>query len=131
MAFCRLSVDAVANNAINVDNIFVNNYLPYATGDCVKVYLYGLYKCQDAGAKDNTLENFANELKMSAEEVESCFYYWQEQGLVQVLEVIPFEVRYLPITNALSGFKKYNTKKYATFNLQAQEILAGRMITPK
>ena len=131
MAFCRLSVDAVANNSTSVDNIFINNYLPYASEECVKVYLYGLYKCQDASAKDNTLENFANELKMSGEEVESCFYYWQEQGLVQILEVIPFEVRYLPITNALNGIKKYNTKKYATFNMQAQEIIAGRMITPK
>ena len=131
MAFCRLSVDAVANNTTSVDNIFINNYLPYAKEECVKVYLYGLYKCQDASSKDNTLENFANELKMSVEEVESCFYYWQEQGLVQILEVIPFEVRYLPITNALNGIKKYNVKKYATFNTQAQEILAGRMITPK
>lgn len=131
MAFCRLSVDAVANNTVSVDNIFINNYLPYASGECVKVYLYGLYKCQDASAKDNTLENFANELNMKTEEVESCFYYWQEQGLVQILEVIPFEVRYLPISNALNGIKKYNVKKYATFNQQAQEIIAGRMITPK
>lgn len=131
MAFCRLSVDAVANNTTSVDNIFINNYLPYANEDCVKVYLYGLYKCQDASSKDNTLENFANELKMSLEEVESCFYYWQEQGLVQILEVIPFEVRYLPISDALNGIKKYNTKKYATFNTQAQEIISGRMITPK
>lgn len=131
MAFCKLSVDAVASNAVQVDNIFFNNYLPFASGECVKVYLYGLYKCSDSGSKDNTLENFANELKMSVEEVESCFYYWQEQGLVQILEVIPFEVRFLPITNALNGIKKYNVKKYATFNEQAQEIISGRMITPK
>lgn len=131
MAFCKLSVDAIANNTTQVDNIFINNYLPYATNECVKVYLYGLYKCQDASSRDNTLENFANELNMSQEDVESCFYYWQEQGLVQILEVIPFEVRYLPITNVLNHTKKYNVKKYGTFNIQAQEILSGRMITPK
>ena len=131
MAFCKLSVDAVANNTTQIDNIFINNYLPYASDECVKVYLYGLYKCQDASSRDNTLENFANELNMSKEDVESCFYYWQEQGLVQILEVIPFEVRYLPITNVLNHTKKYNVKKYGTFNIQAQEILSGRMITPK
>lgn len=131
MAFCRLSIDSVANNSTNVDNIFITSYLPYASENCVKVYLYGLFKCQDAGNKDNTLESFADELKMSKEEVESCFYYWQEQGLVQILEVIPFEVRYLPITDAIHGNKKYNIKKYETFNMQAQEILHGRMITPK
>ncbi len=131
MAFCKLSVEAVASNTVSVDNIFINNYLPYAPDECVKVYLYGLYKCQDASSLDNTLENFANELNMKEEDVETCFYYWQEQGLVQILEVIPFEVRYLPITNVLTHTKKYNVKKYGTFNTQAQEILSGRMITPK
>ncbi len=131
MAFCKLSIDAVASNTTQVDNIFINNYLPYATEECVKVYLYGLYKCQDSSSRDNTLENFANELNMSKEDVESCFYYWQEQGLVQILEVIPFEVRYLPITNVINHTKKYNVKKYGTFNTQAQGILSGRMITPK
>lgn len=131
MAFCKLSVDAVASNTTQIDNIFINNYLPYAKEECVKVYLYGLYKCQDASSYDNTLENFASELNMTKEDVESAFYYWQEQGLVQILEVIPFEVRYLPITNVLNHTKKYNIKKYGTFNEQAQEILSGRMITPK
>lgn len=130
MAFCKYSIDMLANNTTAVDNIFINNYLPYAEPSFVKVYLYGLYKCQDSNAKDNTLENFANELNMKQEEVENAFYYWQEQGLVQLLNVIPFEVRYLPISDVLNNTKKYNSKKYETFNAQAQEILCGRMITP-
>lgn len=130
MAFCKYSIDMLANNTTAVDNIFINNYLPYAEPSFVKVYLYGLYKCQDSNAKDNTLENFANELNMKQEEVENAFYYWQEQGLVQLLNVIPFEVRYLPISDVLTNTKKYNAKKYETFNAQAQEILCGRMITP-
>lgn len=120
----------LANNSTAVDNIFINNYLPYADSTAVKVYLYGLYKCQDSNSNDNTLENFANELNLSQEEVENAFYYWQEQGLVQLLNVIPFEVRYLPISDVLNNTKKYNAKKYETFNAQAQEILSGRMITP-
>lgn len=131
MAFCRLSQDSIANTTTTIDNLFINNYLPFAPDNCVKVYLYGLYKCQDTASKDNNIENFANELKMTTEDVVNCFYYWQEQGLVQVIEVIPLEVRYLPITNVLNGIKKYNVKKYGTFNVQAQEILTGRMITPK
>ncbi len=130
MAFCKYSIDMLANNSVAVDNIFINNYLPYADANAVKVYLYGLYKCQDSSGKDNTLENFANELHLSQEEVESAYSYWQEQGLVQILNVIPFEVRYLPITDVLNNTKKYNAKKYESFNAQAQEILCGRMITP-
>ena len=130
MAFCKYSIDMLANNTTPIDNIFINNYLPYADSNAVKVYLYGLYKCQDSSGRDNTLENFANELHMSQEEVENAYSYWQEQGLVQILNVIPFEVRYLPITDVLNNTKKYNAKKYESFNAQAQEILCGRMITP-
>ena len=101
----------LANNTTAVDNIFINNYLPYADAIYVKVYLYGLYKCQDSNSRDNTLENFSNELNLSQDDVEKAFYYWQEQGLVQILNVIPFEVRYLPISDVLNNTKKYNAKK--------------------
>lgn len=130
MPFCKYSIDMLANNQTCVDNIFINNYLPYADSNFVKIYLYGLYKCQDSNAKDNTIENFSNELHISCDDVEKAFTYWQEQGLVQILNLIPFEVRYLPITDVLNNNKKYNEKKYANFNTQAQEILCGRMITP-
>ena len=130
MAFCKYSIDMLANNTTSVDNIFINNYLPYAKAEDVKVYLYGLYKCQDSNAKDNTLENFANEINMTQEDVEKSFTYWQEQGLVQLIQVIPFEVRFLPLSEVINNTKKYNVKKYESFNAQAQEILAGRMITP-
>ena len=130
MAFCKYSIDMLANNTTAVDNIFINNYLPYADAVSVKVYLYGLYKCQDSNARDNTLEHFAKELHLKEEEVEKAFTYWQEQGLVQILNVIPFEVRYLPLNDVINNTKKYNEKKYANFNAQAQEILRGRMITP-
>lgn len=130
MAFCKFSFDMIANNTTSVDNIFINNYLPYADANAVKVYLYGLYKCQDSNSQDNTLESFSSQLNLSQEEVENAFMFWQEQGLVQLLNVIPFEVRYLPISDVLTNTKKYNIKKYQTFNAQAQEILSGRMITP-
>ncbi len=130
MAFCKYSIDMLANNSTAVDNIFINNYLPYADSNFVKVYLYGLYKCQDSNSRDNTIENFANELNLSQEDIENAFEYWQEQGLVQILNVIPFEVRYLPISDVLNNTKKYNAKKYESFNAQAQEVLCGRMITP-
>ncbi len=130
MAFCKFSIDMIANNTTSVDNIFINNYLPYADAEAVKVYLYGLYKCQDSNSTDNTLEHFSKELHLSTEKIEKHFQYWQEQGLVQILNVIPFEVRYLPISDVLSNTKKYNEKRYSNFNAQAQEILHGRMITP-
>ena len=110
MAFCKYSFDMIANNTTSVDNIFINNYLPYADSTAVKVYLYGLYKCQDSNSKDNTIEHFAQELHLSEEEIEKAYLYWQEQGLIQILNVIPFEVRYLPISDVLNNITQKNMK---------------------
>lgn len=130
MPFCKFSVDKIINNTTSVDNIFINNYLPYAGENAVKVYLYGLYKCQDSNARDNTLQHFAKELHLTEEQIEEAFLYWQQQGLVQILNVIPFEVRFLPLSDVINNTKRYNEKKYSNFNAQAQEIISGRMITP-
>lgn len=130
MPFCKFSSGYVIQDKTVVDNIFINDYLPYAPGHCVKVYLMGLSKCNNASAQDNNIENFANVLNMTVEDVEQCFIYWQEQGLVQVLSTKPIEVRYLPITQGLGKIKKYNVDKYADFNIQMQELLPNHMVTP-
>ena len=130
MSFCKFSSSYVISDKTVVDNIFINDFLPYAPNNCVKVYLMGLSKCANASAIDNNIENFANVLNCTVEEVEEAFRYWQEQGLVQILSTKPIEVRYLPIQSNLGNVRKYKVDKYTDFNLQIQEILQGRMITP-
>ncbi len=130
MPFCKFSSGYIIQDKTVVDNIFINDYLPYAPGHCVKVYLMGLSKCNNASAIDNNIENFANVLNMTVEDVEQCFLYWQEQGLVQILSTKPIEVRYLPIQQGLGKIKKYNVDKYADFNIQMQELLPNHMVTP-
>ena len=126
MAFCKYSTEYVASSKTEVDNIFINDYLPYAQAEFVKVYLYGLYKCNDASSFDNTLENFARHLNMSEEDVIGAFEYWQEQGLVQVMNTHPIQVRFIPLKNVLNSTKLYKVEKYQTFNRQAQEIFEGK-----
>ena len=130
MSFCKFSSSYVLENKTVVDNIFINDFLPYAPDDCVKVYLFGLSRCSNASATDNNITNFANVLNMTIEDVEKAFLYWQEQGLVQVLSTKPIEVRYLPINSNLGNVKKYKVDKYTDFNLQIQEVLSERLITP-
>lgn len=129
MPFCQFSSESVISNTTNVDNVFMNEFLPYANDACVKVYLYGLYKCHTPNTYDNTLDAFANILGMDVDDVYSAFLYWQEQGLVQILATEPFEVVYQPIKSAISTTKKYNKDKYADFNIQLETILKGRNIT--
>lgn len=130
MALCSFSSESVVSNKITIDNIFFTNYLPFAPNDCVKVYLYGLYKCNSSTVYDNSIEDFVKTLNLTEDEIYNCFLYWQEQGLVQVLNTIPFEVRYLPLRNIVNNKKKYNENKYSGFVGQVEEIIKGRMILP-
>lgn len=129
MAFCEFSSEVVSSSVTSVENTFISDYLPFASGDYVKVYLYGLYKCSTS--RDNDISSFAKSLQMSEEDILSVFYYWQEAGLVNVINVDPVIVRYLPIKSALKKLKKYNVDKYTEFNLSAQELMGSKMLTPR
>lgn len=122
MAFCKFSTEYVANNKTEIDNIFINDYLPSAPENCIKVYLYGLFLCSSNLVKDNTIEEFSKHLNIDEDEVISCFSYWQEEGLVQILSTRPIEIRYIPLKNIISGTKLYKPEKYDIFNRQAQEL---------
>lgn len=130
MAFCKYSLNFSAHNKTEIDNVFINDFLPKAPDLCVKVYIMGLCKCNDADDTNNTISYFKEKLKICEEDVISIFKYWEEQGLVQVLSTDPVEIRYLPINNASAKVKKYNVDKYADFNIQVQEMFKNRMIMP-
>lgn len=129
MAFCNFSSEWTQSNTTTIDNVFFSEFLPNAPENCVKVYLLGLYKCNNPLALDNNIESFSRILNLSEEDIVSCFLYWQELGLVTLVKVTPLEVRYLPLKNGSARLKKFNTDKYKAFNIKAQEI-KGNMITP-
>ena len=130
MAFCKYSSESTLSSTTQVDNVFISEFLPNAPDVCVKVYLYGLYKCQDPNAFDNTLESFSSKLGLTPQDIEEAFLFWQEMNLVEVVIGTSFQVRYLPPKNALSKVQKFSKSKYADFNKKAQALLEGRMITP-
>ena len=130
MAFCKYSSSLLGASNVSIDAKFLNDYLPYAPENCVKVYLFGLLKCQDSASYDNTIDNFVNVLGLSKEDVLDSFLYWQDQGLVQVLELDPIEIRYLPVKDNLKSLKKVDSKKYSLFVSEIQELISSRQINP-
>ena len=125
MAFCKYSTEFIANSKTEIDNIFINDYLPFSSPQFSMVYIYGLYLCQ-SDSFDNSLENFAKTLNMSQEDVVGAFEYWQEQGLVQILSTNPIQIVYIPLKNVLTANKLYKPDKYTIFNSQANEIFKGK-----
>ncbi len=130
MGCCKYSSEYISSNQTNIDNNFISDYMLNAPEHCVKVYLYGLYKCNNPESLDNNIDDIAKALNLSYEDTVSAFIYWEDYNLIQVVNKDPLEVRYLPIKNASSQIKKFNTDKYKAFNIKAQEIIEKRMISP-
>lgn len=126
---CSFSKDFSSSAYTNVENAFIYQYLPVASGNAVKVYLYGLFLCQNP-SYDQPISGIANSLQMSENEVLECFYFWEEFGLLSVVSKNPFAVQYIPIKSVSSSKpRKYNAEKYTNFTKELQALIPSRMIS--
>jgi DnaD/phage-associated family protein len=66
-----------------VPNSFILGYMKNAPGAHVKVYLYGLYFLNCGSHAD--ISEFCCQLDMSYNEVVEAFEYWQQRGLVKII----------------------------------------------
>lgn len=82
--------DALRLGAMPLDHLFIQDYLPGAKGDYVRVYIYGLYLSQHP-QPDMGLEELARELGMETAEVEAALRYWERRRLVSRLSDNPPE----------------------------------------
>ncbi|MCL2587724.1 MAG: DnaD domain protein [Firmicutes bacterium] len=130
MAFVAFSPQLALENSTTIPNIFMEEFLPILHGDVVKVYLFGLHICGSATRMDNTSKHFASILGLSEEDVKSAFISLEDHGLVQVLNLDPVEVRYLPIHSAVKKIKLIKKGSYDKFNANIQAVLEGKQITP-
>lgn len=121
MSFSTFSKDFTANMYTNVENRFITNYLPWADGDAVRVYLYGLYLCSCSGEFD--AENAAKLLKLSYDRLVEIFGFWEECDLVHILSRKPLFVEYLPVSSAVGKPKPIRPEKYSEFNRELLRLL--------
>ncbi len=129
MAFCSFSKDT--DNAYTVvENKFITKYLPEADGFAVKVYLYGLYLCENTGT-DFSAESMAEVLKTTPEEIENAFAFWEDYDLVEILAKTPLTVQYLPVRSAVGRPKKVRYEQYTDFNKELQRKMqkVGKFIS--
>ena len=126
---CTFSKEVSKSAFTSVENAFISEYLTASSGDAVRVYLYGLFLCNNPQI-EKTISEFANALNLSEDVVLDCFNYWEEFGLVSILSKEPFNVQYLPVKESFSGKpRKYKAEKYADFTKGLQVMLPNRMIS--
>ena len=127
MSFCYYSKDLETSGKTVIDNLFLSNYLPDADGDAVKVYLYGLYMCQNSAEID--VNAFAAALELSVEEVKNYFKFWDEYGLLTIVATDPFSVAYNPVGSLSAKYRRYKPEKYEKFAKSLQNLFADKMIS--
>ncbi len=126
MAFFSFANEYDKDKILPLDSNFITDYLPEASGDSVRVYLYGLLACRTQ--KEITLSGIATELKLSEEAVIDCFKFWEEYDLVTIISEEPFTVRYLPLSKTGKP-RKFKPEKYSEFTGALQALLPDRMIS--
>ena len=126
---CSFSKEFSSSAFTSVENSFITEYLPLATGNAAKVYLFGLFLCQNP-ENDLSLTDLAKKLNLTEQEVVDCFLFWEEFGIVSVLSKEPFTVQYQPIRRFSSSKpRKYKAEKYTEFTKGLQALFTNRMIS--
>ncbi len=123
----KLSSEASLDGSITVENRFIVDYMPYADGDYVKVYLYGLSLAARKGDSDDTVDRLARRLDLDRATVDAAIEYFCELGLMSRLGD---DITYLSLRNTRPKIKKYDVDLYREFNRQTQLYIAARQIAP-
>ena len=113
MSFIREKVRDFYLLTTDVENIFINEYMPTAPGDFVKIYLYGLlYSQNDA---EMSFEQMSRQLGVSRSRIEDAWLYWEKMG---VIERIPsqskteqFDICFKQLRTLMYGGEAEETKK--------------------
>ena len=123
----KLSPEASLDGAITVENKFIVEYMPYADGDYVKVYLYGLSLAARKQDPDDSVERLSRRLNLDMVTVDAAIEYWTERGLMSRLGD---EICFFGARSARPKIKKFDVDKYTEFNRLAQLHISERQISP-
>ena len=82
MTAINISSD-IATSFTTVSNIFIDQYMPKANGEFVKVYLY-LIRATGSGAGIATISEIADHFSNTEADIIRALNYWASEGILQV-----------------------------------------------
>lgn len=85
----RLLYKSASDNlaTTTIENIFINEYMPEADGDFVKVYLYGLKNSQNPQLVPLSNSELAKLLNIEEETIIRAYVYWEKKGVVKIEKI--------------------------------------------
>ncbi|MBR3927388.1 MAG: DnaD domain protein [Clostridia bacterium] len=128
MSFCAFSGRDAMFGITPVENMFILEYMPGATGDFVRVYLYGLMLCHHP-EMDEGIDGMARALRIDPETILSAYRYWEREGLVSRLTDNPPTYEYLALSSMTRNAEPLDeVYKYKNFNRELQNALPGMLL---
>ena len=125
--FAKLSGEKDRFRNVELDNLFITEYMPYAPENYVKTYIAGLSL---SGSTDNSVDKLAAMLGSDKNAIMEAYAYWNEQGIVRIISTEPPEIEYLVVKPLSEQIKKFSKTKYASFNDQLTAMLPHRTFLP-
>lgn len=110
-----------------VENIFLNEYMPGAPGDYVKVYLFGSMYAQQR--EDMTHQTLARQLRLSEEDVDRAWTYWADLRAVKKHPrgnggLLDYDIEFIDLREQMYGRSRKEEEKPA-YTQEAQQMLVN------
>ena len=129
MAFGKFAEGTSMFSTTPVENLFMLEFMPHASGDFVRVYLYGLMTCyhqQLAGS----IEDVAKALNLEVDTVLNAFRYWEREGLVVRLSDNPPQYAFHTCQEAMNARPQIDKDYYENrdFTAGLQNLFGAEML---
>lgn len=113
----------------DVENIFINEYMPAAPGDYVKVYLYGLMYAQQQ--EEMTHESLARQLRLSEDEVDKAWNYWADMKAVLKLPngsggKLAYDIEFINLRELMYGLSTKEEK--TSFGAEVDNLIQNQQL---
>ena len=113
-----------------VENIFINEYMPSAPGDYVKIFLYAAMYAEHGLNMSN--ETMARQLGVSEETILEAWEYWERMGAIRKRYLdsfgkVGFTVEFLNLKELLYG-KNAHTAKGEPAKPQKENIFGNKAV---
>lgn len=141
MTAINISSD-IATSFTTVSNIFIDQYMPKANGEFVKVYLY-LLRATGSGAGIATISEIADHFSNTEADIIRALNYWASEGILQVqtgadgqimginlcsLSVSGMQAAQSNIQSAVADNAAQNNLQNSVVNNAAQNILQNSVV---
>jgi len=125
----RCSDDFALYDVTPVENLFLLEYLPHATGDQARVYLYALMQCRQRA--DCSVEGLSRALRMKPEKVLEALRYWESRGLLKGVSDSPPSFEFLNVRSAMqAGCDQDPAYRHRDFIREMEKLPVSDAIRP-